>query len=116
MAGGNKADWLAGAVPVCGAASGSQDPVPAVWAFWNREDVPGLVESNRAACFRNGFLFSEYKQSGHDAWTRAYATEALYTWVAERRRGKGGADELHRRTPVPDAISGARFCLTVRTA
>jgi hypothetical protein len=27
-----------------------------------------------------------YPDAGHDAWTRAYATEELYSWLLEHRR------------------------------
>ena len=62
-----------------------------VWSFCNRGDVPALVEYNQrmhAQLVAAGLdaRLTEYDADGHDCWTDAYRTPALYDWLWRQTR------------------------------
>ncbi|MBV7533306.1 hypothetical protein [Chitinophaga sp. sic0106] len=94
-------DWIcaypknfAAAVPICG--TGYANLMPAVktlpiWAFHCADDptvsVNGSREPVKALQSIGGNIkYTEYPTGGHDAWTRAYATADLYTWMLNQHR------------------------------
>ncbi|BFP40135.1 alpha/beta fold hydrolase [Flavobacteriaceae bacterium GF1] len=86
--------WAALAV-VCGMA-----PVPyaqwidkelPIWVFHGRKDkaIPITESDNMVGKLKAmGYdvRYTIYDDVGHDAWTRAYATQDLYDWFAQKRR------------------------------
>jgi predicted peptidase len=88
---------FAAIAPVCG----TWTPVVAcrlknvpVWAFHGAEDDVVPLAGDQAmvdainACGGDGRL-TVYPDTGHDAWTRAYADERLYAWLLGHRRTRG---------------------------
>ncbi len=87
---------FAALAPVCGGAYLERNRVLAlvdtpIWAFHGALDkaVP-LREQQRLIRLleRNGGhpKFTIYPRTGHNCWTRAYATQDLYDWMAAQRR------------------------------
>jgi predicted peptidase len=88
---------FAALVPVCG--WGDPAWVPAlcrmpIWMFHGEDDdvVPissslEMLDAIRAA--GGDATLTAYPGVGHDAWTKAYATPELYTWLLERRTSGG---------------------------
>ena len=84
---------FAALVPVCGwgnpAWAARLRDVP-VWMFHGEEDcivpIDGSLEMRDAVLAAGGDArFTSYPRVGHDAWTPAYATPELYTWLLEQR-------------------------------
>jgi predicted peptidase len=84
---------FAALVPVCGwgnpAWAVRLREVP-VWIFHGEEDcivpIDGSLEMLNAVLAAGGDArFTSYPGVGHDAWTPAYATPELYTWLLEQR-------------------------------
>jgi predicted peptidase len=65
-----------------------------VWAFHGAKDDVVPITADEAmisainACGGDAHM-TVYPDSGHDAWTQAYATEELYTWLLAHRRYAG---------------------------
>jgi len=83
-------------VPICGfgdlASAGKLAKLP-VWVFHNQGDnvVPELLSQAMVDAIRGAggdSHFTIYPEARHDAWTKAYGTEALYTWMFAQQRGK----------------------------
>ncbi len=67
-------------------------PTP-VWVFHGAEDdeIPvgearAMVEAMRA--MHGEVHYTEYRDTGHDAWDRAYAEPELATWIAAKQRAR----------------------------
>jgi len=87
---------FAAIVPLCGGG----DPPDAsrlknvpVWAFHGQKDenVPPSLSLDMAEAVRKvgGHAHvTVYPDVGHDCWTKAYATDALYTWLLAQKRGQ----------------------------
>jgi predicted peptidase len=84
---------FAALVPVCGWGNPAWAKrlcnVP-VWMFHGEEDrivpIDGSLEMLDAVLAAGGDArFTSYPGVGHDAWTPAYATPELYTWLLEQR-------------------------------
>jgi predicted esterase len=90
-------DRLAALAPICGGG----DPAEAdlihhipTWVFHGGKDtVVAVSESERmvAALRATGATphFTVYPEAGHDSWTEAYNSAALYEWLLAQRRGQG---------------------------
>ena len=64
-----------------------------IWVFHGAEDpVIDVGESDRmvAKLRQMGYKvrYTRYPEVEHDAWTKAYRTDSLYTWMAEQRRNQ----------------------------
>lgn len=88
---------FAALVPICGPwtfyyVTREMARLP-VWAFHGEDDPVVSVDDSRRLIGAVEALGGEarlttYPGVAHDAWTRAYATDALFTWLlAQRRRG-----------------------------
>ena len=85
---------FAALVPLCGGGipyMTSRFKDTPVWAFHGAKDggVP-IHESQRMvdALKKNGstkVIFTIYPEAGHNCWTEAYNTEALYDWIMEQK-------------------------------
>ncbi len=84
---------VAALVPVCGWADASKAcllrDIPA-WVFHGKKDrvVPferseEMVEALRAC--GGSVRFTAYPDAGHDSWTEAYNTPALFRWLFKQR-------------------------------
>lgn len=80
---------FAAAVPVCGGGDLAQaervTQVP-VWAFHGAQDdvvLPGRSRDMIAAVRQAGGepRYTEYSQTGHDAWSETYRNPELYAWL-----------------------------------
>lgn len=89
-------EQLAAAAPVCGVGNVERAarvvPVP-VWAFHGARDtvVPIAADREMVDAVREAggqVRFTVYADVGHNAWDRAYADPALYTWLLAQRRGQ----------------------------
>lgn len=84
---------FASAVPICGGGTTSLacnlKYVP-VWAFHNTYDPTVSVQQSRnmvnaiKACGGRLVKYTEYPVRAHNAWTRAYADTALYSWMLKQ--------------------------------
>jgi predicted peptidase len=86
---------FAAVVPICGggttslACSLKNKPV---WAFHNANDPTVNVKNSRdmvkaiKACGGKLIKYTENSTGGHDAWTKAYANSALYTWMLAQKK------------------------------
>lgn len=90
-----KPDWFAAAVPICGGADDSTAPALAgipIWTFHGDRDATVTVERTRsmvAALLKAGGTprYTEYADTPHNSWSRAYAEPELHRWLfAQRRR------------------------------
>lgn len=91
-----KPERFAAIAPVCGtwtpAVACHLKKVP-VWAFHGaRDDVVPLAGDQAMieainACGGDARL-TVYPETGHDAWTQAYADEQLYAWLLTHRRAR----------------------------
>lgn len=83
-------DMFAAAIPICGAG----DPTKAelikdmpIWAFHSAGDitVPSSGSREMVAAIEDAggssIKYTEFSDDAHDAWTRAYTNEELYTWL-----------------------------------
>jgi predicted peptidase len=87
-------NMFAAAVPICGggdeAAAGKLTHI-SIWAFHGAQDQSVSVTRSRKmieALKRAGGTprYTEYKNAGHDVWTRAFAEPELLPWVFGSRR------------------------------
>lgn len=83
-------DKFAAAIPICGGAPGNKAEsvknMP-IWSFHGDSDttVPmdreiEMVENLKKLKSKD-FKFTVYEGCGHDAWTRTYDNEEIYTWL-----------------------------------
>jgi predicted peptidase len=88
---------FAAIAPVCGVGDPDRacrlKPVP-VWAFHGAEDpvVPLKDDEemvNAVKACGGQVKFTVYANTGHDAWTQAYANPGLYAWFLEHRKNSG---------------------------
>ena len=86
---------FAAIVPICGAGTPSQACVlknMPIWAFHNANDPTVNVAGSRdmvnalKACGSSLVKCTENATGGHDAWTKAYADSALYTWLLKQKK------------------------------
>jgi len=89
-------DRFAAIAPVCGGGNPSEaaklTKLP-VWTFHGALDttVPIFLTQNMVNAVKaagGSPHFTIYPTAKHDAWTQAYATDALYTWMLAQQRGK----------------------------
>ena len=64
-----------------------------IWVFHGDEDdVIHVEESDRMVEklreMGHDVRYTRYKGVGHNAWSRAYTTDSLYTWLASQKRIK----------------------------
>ncbi|MBV8255761.1 MAG: hypothetical protein JO154_24415 [Chitinophaga sp.] len=94
-------DWIcaspnnfAAAVPISGVGDpklmGNVKKMP-IWAFHSADDPTVSVNGSRLAvqalqAIGGNIKYTEYPTGGHDAWTRAYATPELYTWMLNQHK------------------------------
>lgn len=62
-----------------------------IWVFHGDQDeVIDVEESDKMVGklreMGRNVRYTKYKGVGHNAWERAYATDSLYTWLAEQKR------------------------------
>lgn len=85
---------FAAVVPICGGGSVSKASRlvnKPVWAFHNADDRTVSVQNSRdmvkAIRAAGGKLvkYTENPTGGHNAWTKAYADPALYTWMLAQK-------------------------------
>lgn len=85
---------FAAAIPVTGINDPSRAKVIAkmpIWAFHGSEDQVSPVANTREMvkvlkALGSQVKFSEFAGTGHDSWTRAYATQGLFKWLFAHRR------------------------------
>jgi len=89
-------DRFAAVVPICGGG----DPADAarlahlpIWAFHGQQDttVPVTMTTDMITAIRKAGghpHLTIYPDLNHNSWDRAYATEALYTWLLAQKRGQ----------------------------
>jgi enterochelin esterase-like enzyme len=70
-----------------------------IWMFCNSRDLPELVEFNRrvhARLVAAGLdsRLTTYDADGHDCWTDAYRTPALYEWLWNQSRTANSRREI----------------------
>ena len=89
-------DRFAAIAPVCGggnpAGAGNLARLP-IWTFHGQLDttVPLFLTQNMVAAIQKAGgvpHLTIYPAAKHDAWTQAYSTDALYTWMLAQQRGK----------------------------
>jgi len=88
---------FAAVVPICGGGTVSLacnlKNMP-VWAFHNADDPTVNVSNSRdmvaaiKACGGTLIKYTENATGGHDAWTKAYASEELYEWMLKQAIGR----------------------------
>ncbi|PUZ29200.1 phospholipase [Chitinophaga parva] len=86
--------WFAALVPISGGGDSSQVKVlknVPVWDFHNADDPTVAVQNSRmmvAALKAAGgnVQYTENPTGGHDAWTKAYASADLYTWMLAQKK------------------------------
>jgi len=111
-------DKFAAVAPICGGGVPyltQRIPHLPVWAFHGGKDpvVPAseserLIEALKRAGNTHAWL-TIYPQAGHNSWTEAYNTEALYQWMLDQQLGKPGqppSPHLKKPQPVAAANSG----------
>lgn len=87
---------FAAVAPICGGADYfdrvcAMKNIP-VWTFHNTNDPTVGVENTREIvaalknCGNTRVKFTETPTGGHDAWTKAYANNDLYTWFKSYRK------------------------------
>ena len=85
---------FAAAVPITGVNDPSRAPAIAglpVWAFHGTRDEISSVENTRAMvtalqAVGSPVRYTELEGVGHDSWTAAYASPALFPWLFAQRR------------------------------
>jgi predicted peptidase len=89
-------DRFAAIAPICGGGNPAQaaclSKLP-IWTFHGQLDttIPAFLSQNMVAAIQKAGgapHLTIYPTAGHDAWTQAYATDALYTWMLAQQRGK----------------------------
>lgn len=93
-------DRFAAIVPICGGGVPYQmrklTGLP-IWAFHGRKDTAVPFEETERlvkALERAGstsVTFTAYPEAGHDSWTAAYETPALWEWLFAQKRGQATA-------------------------
>lgn len=87
-------EHFAALVPICGAGTVSRmsrlQHTP-VWVFHSADDPTVNVNESRTLVNELKRLgadvqYTEYPDGGHDAWTRAYNTPELYTWLLKQHK------------------------------
>ena len=84
-------DKFAAAVPVCGGLDPTRieslKKLP-IWTFHNDKDptVPpdGTRRASEILTLGGNFNYTEYRSSSHNAWTAAYTTQDLITWMFDK--------------------------------
>ncbi|RPD39023.1 phospholipase [Chitinophaga barathri] len=85
---------FAAAAPICGAgpvAKACALKDKPVWAFHNADDPQVNVSGSRnmvnaiKSCGGQKVKYTENPTGGHDAWTKAYNDQALFTWLNAQR-------------------------------
>lgn len=111
---------FAAVAPICGGGVPyltQRIPHLPVWAFHGGKDqVVPASESERmiAGLKRAGNThawLTIYPEAGHNSWTEAYNTEALYQWLLDQQHGKPGqppTPHLKKPQPVAAAASASR--------
>jgi predicted esterase len=93
-------DRWAAIVPVAGAGEPAQAPavkhIPC-WCFHNRYDGDILADQPRKMmeslrALGGNPIYTEYLDTGHRAWERAYVLPELYDWLARQRLPGGRVD------------------------
>jgi predicted esterase len=89
-------DRFSAIAPICGGGNPAEATrlrnLP-VWAFHGQQDttVPVQLSETMVASIRSAGgapHLTIYLDARHDSWTKAYATDALYTWMLAQQRGK----------------------------
>ncbi|NTW33825.1 MAG: prolyl oligopeptidase family serine peptidase [Bacteroidetes bacterium] len=89
---------FAAAVPICGggdtAKAASIKNIP-IWAFHGGKDKVVMVSRSRdmiAAIKKAGGnpIYTEYPETGHDAYTKTYKSIDLYKWLFSQTKSKQG--------------------------
>lgn len=97
---------FAAVVPLCGVGSVDVDTLAsqkmAIWSFYNSGDNQGLVGFNqriREELIDRGRspFFSEYPDTGHDCWNRAYRSRGLYRWLMEQSKANNAQETPFER-------------------
>jgi len=105
---------FAAIVPLCGNGGGDPQALAGanlpMWNFYNDGDSPELVAFNRKRreqLIRLGRspLVTEYHDSGHVCWKRAYATEGLYSWLLTQSRRKNQEEKATFTLVEPQEIA-----------
>ncbi|RFS24532.1 phospholipase [Chitinophaga silvatica] len=88
------AEHFAAMVPICG--GGSVDRMQRlksmpIWVFHSADDGTVNVSESRVLVdalkkLGSNVKYTEYPDGGHDAWTRAYNTTELYTWLLQQHK------------------------------
>jgi predicted peptidase len=86
---------FAAAVPITGANDPSRAAEIArlpIWAFHGARDNTAPVENSREMVANLRALgspvkYTEYPDTGHESWNRAYAEPELFRWLLAQRRG-----------------------------
>lgn len=113
------ADRFAAIVPLASGSCGmpEEDAIRAladanmpVWSFCNAGDTPALVEFHRrmhAQLVAAGLesRLTEYDADGHDCWTDAYRTPALYEWLWRQQRSANVRGTSFRSLPDEGPLS-----------
>lgn len=88
------AEHFAAIVPICGGGDLARMPklqkMP-VWAFHSADDPTVNVNESRRLVnelkrLGGNIQYTEYPDGGHDAWTRAYNTPELFTWLLKQHK------------------------------
>ena len=89
---------FAAAVPICAGGSLQEEAIQnakttAIWVFHGDKDVnvPVACSQRMVAALTTAGAepkYTEYKNLGHNVWTRAFSDTALLKWVFRQRRGK----------------------------
>ncbi|WP_202182940.1 prolyl oligopeptidase family serine peptidase [Chitinophaga solisilvae] len=87
-------EHFAAVIPIAGRGDTKQvDKIKTmpVWAFHAANDPTVSVAGSRdmvnaLKAIGGNVKYTEYPDGGHDSWTRAYATEELYTWMLQQRK------------------------------
>lgn len=89
-----KPDLFAAAIPVCG---GGDDTLAmriknvSIWAFHGEKDEvapPARTRNMISALNELGGrpLYTEYKNTGHNSWTKAFRDEEVISWLLDKRK------------------------------
>ena len=108
-------DRFAAIAPICGEGDPAWVPrlvgLPS-WAFHGAEDTVIPVDESRrmvASLERAGgkVRLTVYRDTGHDAWTRAYDEPGLYEWLLLHRRRSGESGTETATSPAHTSPSEA---------
>ncbi|MCW3463272.1 dienelactone hydrolase family protein [Chitinophaga nivalis] len=87
-----KPERFAGIIPICGGGKTelmSRLKKMPIWVFHSKDDSTVKVTSSRVLVkalqeLGSTVQYTEYPSGGHDAWTRTYANEAVFTWLLKQ--------------------------------